>query len=109
GYMNCIVAPETIARKFPRSAVEGRCPMVTLNLRVPKVERVADVMQRAGVTVSQLVSCSGLDGRIVLAIVNQRYVASPVERRRVAAVLNVDRKQLWWGHQVQVERLSGPC
>ncbi len=81
--------------------------MVTHVLR--KVFRVSDVMRHRGIGLAQLISCSGLDDRVVGAIVAQRYVPSPQQRRRVAAVLGTEHDELLWGHALDVEQLKGPC
>lgn len=83
--------------------------MKTDNGHQKRVQRVTDVMQRRGVSLERMIARSGLDDRIVLAIVKQRYLPSPDQRRRVAAVLGVDRHQLWWGQQCETQNLSGPC
>jgi lambda repressor-like predicted transcriptional regulator len=74
----------------------------------PAIRRVADVMVRQGISLATLIARSGLDDRIVSAIVHQRYLPSPRQRRLVARVLHVHRDELWWGHEHQVDQLSGP-
>jgi hypothetical protein len=75
---------------------------------VKRVQRVADVMRRERMSLAALVTRSGLDERIVRAIVNQHYTPSPKQRRCVAAALGVRRNQLCWGHALPVESLYGP-
>jgi hypothetical protein len=82
--------------------------MIAANFGVRKLQRVAEVMEREGMTEGILTSCSGLDDRVVRAIVNDRYTPSPQQRQRIAAVLGMHRNELCWGHAYQVERLYGP-
>jgi ribosome-binding protein aMBF1 (putative translation factor) len=82
--------------------------MVAAISEVRRLQRVSEVLERAGMTEGNLISRSGLDDRVVQAIVNDRYTPSPQQRQRVAAALGMHRNELWWGHAYQVERLHGP-
>jgi hypothetical protein len=64
-------------------------------------------MQRRGVANEDLVTATGLDARIVEALVGGRYTPSPQQRRRVAAALLVDPNQIAWGHAATVEHMYG--
>jgi hypothetical protein len=70
--------------------------------------RVSDVMERRGIDVNQLIAISGVEDRVVLAIVEQRYTPSPEQRQRIAKALHWDRNEIWWGHATEVTRLYGP-
>ena len=50
---------------------------------------------------------SGLDKRVVEAIVHGRYTPSPHERQRMAAALGVDLEQITWDHATAVDHLYG--
>jgi transcriptional regulator with XRE-family HTH domain len=55
----------------------------------------------------QIVAASGLDQRVVEAIVRGRYTPSPQQRERLAAALGVDLAQITWDHATAVDHLYG--
>jgi hypothetical protein len=74
---------------------------------VEQVKTVADWMAHRGVALAELIQASGLDDRVVKAIVECRYTPSPEQRRRLAAALNVEPEQVAWGHQAQISHVYG--
>jgi len=68
---------------------------------------IAHYMEQAGLSVTQLAKATGLERRIVGAIVNGNYTPSPVQRQRVASALNVSSDDVAWGHAVPVQHLRG--
>jgi hypothetical protein len=54
-----------------------------------------------------LVDASGLEQRVVEAIVACRYTPSPEQRVRLAAALGVTPEQIAWSHAAPVEHLYG--
>ena len=68
---------------------------------------IAHYMEAAGISVDQLVDASGLDAKVVKAIVSGNYTPSPSQRQRLAAALGVSTDDISWGHAVQVEHLRG--
>jgi hypothetical protein len=64
-------------------------------------------MEVNGVSEGDLVRKSGLDRRLVRAIVTGNYTASPEQRRRVAAALDVQVEDICWDHSVPVQHLRG--
>ena len=68
-----------------------------------RIHTVAGLMEEQQVTVGQLVQHSGVELRIVEAIVHQRYTPSPRQRMRVSRVLGVTREAICWGHAATVE------
>jgi len=71
------------------------------------VKTVADWMANHGLDEAVLVAKSGLDDRIVAAIVHGRYTPSPEQRQRIAAALGVEPDQIAWGHVAQVSHVYG--
>jgi len=71
------------------------------------VKPIGRHMEETGVTVAQLVAATGLDTKLVKAIVSGNYTPGPVERQRLAAALGVSRDEISWGHAVAVEHLRG--
>ena len=71
------------------------------------MKRLARYMEETGMSLDQLVAASGMDAKIVKAIVSGNYTASPTERQRLAATLNVSIEDIAWGHEVPVEHLRG--
>jgi len=71
------------------------------------VKPIGRHMEETGVTVAQLVAATGLDTKLVKAIVSGNYTPGPVERQKLAAALGVLRDEISWGHAVAVEHLRG--
>jgi len=55
----------------------------------------------------ELVAASGLEERVVEAIVHGRYTPSPEQRQRLAAALGVEREEIAWGHSTGVDHMYG--
>jgi ribosome-binding protein aMBF1 (putative translation factor) len=68
---------------------------------------IARHLEEAGISVAELVAASGLDAKVVKAIVSGNYTPSPVQRQRLAAALGVSTEEISWGHAVPVEHLRG--
>ena len=68
---------------------------------------VAWYLEQRGTSLEQLVAASGLESRIVKAIVSGNYTPSPVQRARVAAALGVSVTDISWEHSVEVQHLRG--
>ncbi len=60
-----------------------------------------------GLLTTDLVEQSGLEKRVVQAIARGQYVASPKQRRQLAAALGLEPEQIQWGHAGQVDHLYG--
>lgn len=68
---------------------------------------IARYLEETGISVGQLVTASGLDVKLVKAIVSGNYTPSPSQRQRLAAALGVSVEDISWGHAVPVEHLRG--
>jgi len=68
---------------------------------------VARYMEESGISVGQLVTATGLNAKLVAAIVNGNFTASPAQRQLLAAALGVSTEDVSWGHAVPVEHLRG--
>jgi plasmid maintenance system antidote protein VapI len=64
-------------------------------------------MKDLDVEVDQLVECSGLDKKVVEAIVAGRYTTSPTHRQRLSNALGVSPDKIRWGQTVEVDHLYG--
>jgi hypothetical protein len=64
-------------------------------------------LEETGTDVDQLAATTGLDAKLVKAIVSGNYTASPTERQRLAAALGVTTDDISWGHAVPVEHMRG--
>jgi len=68
---------------------------------------VNEWMAERRLTLAELTAATGLEKRIIEAIVHGRYTPSPEQRRRLAAALDVELEQLAWGHVAQVSHVYG--
>ena len=68
---------------------------------------IARHMEETGVSVDQLVTATGLDRKLVSAIIKGNHTPSPLQRRRLAAALGVSSDDISWGHAVPVEHMRG--
>ena len=68
---------------------------------------LADWIAEKGLTLAQLIDASGLDDRVVKAIVAARYTPSPDQRQRLAAALGVGVDEVAWGHATEVSHVYG--
>ena len=68
---------------------------------------LARYMEEAGIGVDQLVAATGLDARLVKAVVSGNYTPSPLQRQRLAAALGASTDDISWDHAVPVEHLRG--
>jgi hypothetical protein len=68
---------------------------------------IARVMEETGIGIGALVAASGLDKRLVRAVVTGNYTASPAQRQRLADALGVSTDDIAWDHAVPVQHLRG--
>jgi cyanate lyase len=64
-------------------------------------------MEEMGVSIDDLVTRTGLEAKLVTAIVGGNYTPSPSQRRRLAAALGLAMDDISWGHTVPVQHLRG--
>jgi hypothetical protein len=64
-------------------------------------------MEKAGISLTQLVTITELDAKLVTAIAGGNYTPSPSQRERLAAALGVSKEDISWGHSVPVQHLRG--
>ena len=71
------------------------------------VKTFAQWMAERNLTQAQSVAASGLEERVVEAIVRGRYTPSPQQRQQLAAALGVALEQITWDHATAVDHLYG--
>jgi ribosome-binding protein aMBF1 (putative translation factor) len=64
-------------------------------------------IEEKGISLDELVTASGIDAKIVKAIVDGQYTPSPTQRQRLAAALDISVGDVAWGHSVPVQHLRG--
>jgi transcriptional regulator with XRE-family HTH domain len=75
---------------------------------MPVVMKVlSDYMAAAGISLEQLVAATGIEKKIVKAIVSGNYTPSPSQRQRLAEALGVSKDEIAWGHSVPVQHMRG--
>lgn len=62
------------------------------------VRSVAEVMKDNEVGLEELIERTGIDDKVVVAIVRQQYTPAPDQRDALCDVLGVFRSQVIWGH-----------
>ena len=72
-----------------------------------QVKTIAEWMAERGILLAQLIESSALDERVIDAIVHNRYLPSPEQRKRLSAALGVAPEQVVWGHRAEVEHIHG--
>ena len=72
-----------------------------------RTQSIAAWMQERGTDLAALLAATGLERRVVEAIVAGRYTPSPEQRRRLAAALGVTPEQVAWGHVNPVAHVYG--
>jgi hypothetical protein len=68
---------------------------------------VARYLEETGIGVEQLVTVTGLERKLIQAIVSGNYTPSPSQRERIATALGVSPSDISWDHAVPVEHLRG--
>ena len=74
---------------------------------MPGSKTLAEWLDEKQIDVAHLIETTGLDERIVAAILAGRYTTSPKQRARVAAAVGVDVDQIRWGRAVEVDSMYG--
>jgi transcriptional regulator with XRE-family HTH domain len=74
---------------------------------MPRLKTLTESLTARGLSLAQLVEASGLEDRVVQAIVLGRYTPSPDQRRRIADALGVPVEELAWGHSAEVQHVYG--
>lgn len=72
-----------------------------------RTSSIAETLAERRMSLVDLEDATGLDRKVVEAIVHGRYTPSPEQRRRVAAALGVDPQHLAWGHASEVQHIHG--
>jgi transcriptional regulator with XRE-family HTH domain len=68
---------------------------------------VAEWMDRKRIGIEELERASGVERKVLDAILQGRYTPSPRQRERVAAALGVTPAEIAWGHVTPVTHLYG--
>jgi transcriptional regulator with XRE-family HTH domain len=68
---------------------------------------IADWMTERNLRLDDLLESTGLDRKVLDAIIHGRYTPSPQQRQRLAQALGVDLARIAWGHSQQVEHIHG--
>jgi transcriptional regulator with XRE-family HTH domain len=71
------------------------------------LKSVDELCVQHGIDAKQLAARSGLDEPRVRAIAEGRWTPSPAERDKIAAVFDLTRDQIAWGHKTTVEHIHG--
>ncbi len=68
---------------------------------------VNDLCKEHGISPDVLADRSGVDAQRVLAIVFGRWTPSPRERDQIAAVFELTRDEIAWGHKTPIQHIYG--
>jgi cyanate lyase len=96
---------------LPHSAdelmVESSIHLFTLAKEHSMAGNVMDHCKSKGISLLELADQSGLDLKRVQAIYLGRWTPSPVEREKLAAVLEVPIDEVAWGHKTPIQHIYG--
>ena len=68
---------------------------------------VNELCKERDISPDELAARSGLDPQRVVAIVLGRWTPSPQERDRIAAVFELSKDQIAWGHKTPIQHIYG--
>jgi hypothetical protein len=71
------------------------------------LKSVVELCAEAKIGPAELAAKSGLEEGRTLAIFLGRWTPSPAERDRIAAVFNITRDQIAWGHKTPIQHIYG--
>jgi transcriptional regulator with XRE-family HTH domain len=71
------------------------------------VKTLAAWMVEQGISLPELIEASGVEERVIEAIMYGRYTPSPEQRQRLSAVLGIAPDQVVWGHVTEVSHVYG--
>lgn len=74
---------------------------------MPPRKSLQEWLTESGVTAPELADRSGLDLKIVEAILAGRYTTSPEQRRRITAALGIAESHVKWSRAVGVDSMYG--
>jgi len=72
-----------------------------------RLKTIAEWMVERAIELPALVEASGLDQKVVEAIVAGRYTTSPQQRQSLATALGLSPGEIRWSQTVQVEQMYG--
>ena len=72
-----------------------------------KLKTISEWMKDLDVEFTQLVECSGLEKKVVEAIVVGRYTTSPTHRKRLSNAMGLSPEKIRWGQTVEVDHFYG--
>jgi len=72
-----------------------------------KSRSIAEWMTQRDLRLDHLLEATGLERKVLEAIIHGRYTPSPQQRQRLALALGVDVASISWGHRHQVEHIHG--
>jgi hypothetical protein len=95
-------------RMATASSAERQPPCIRNSDKIAAVMKpIARYMEESGIGVGHLAASTGLDSKLVKAIVSGNYTPSPSQRQRLAAALSVATDDISWGHSVPVQHIRG--
>jgi hypothetical protein len=74
---------------------------------MPERESVARWMADRNLGINDMVRLAMLDRKVIEAIVQGRYTASPQQRQQIARALAVDPDEIAWDHTIEVQHIQG--
>lgn len=68
---------------------------------------IAELCQEQELTARELIEKSGVDEHRLMAIYMGRWTPSPSDRKKIAAVFEVDVDEITWGHVTPIQHIYG--
>ncbi len=75
--------------------------------RMAGPKSINDLCEKHGISPDALADRAGVDSQRVLAIVMGRWTPSPQERDQIAAVFELTKNDIAWGHKTPIQHIYG--
>ena len=72
-----------------------------------RARSIADWMAERRLSLQDLLETTGLERKVLEAMIHGRYTPSPGQRQRLAQALGVELASITWGHTQQVDHMYG--
>src|SRR5262245_51122074 len=94
--------PEALIPHSVYDSISGKELVIMMS-----VKSLAEWMSDRGLSLENILQSSGLEKKVLDAILHDRYTPSPQQRQRLAAALGLAVDDITWGYRQQVDHMYG--